>query len=53
MVSGILFGAGKSTCSQRVYVVAFDVGAEIILSPVDFASGEHKKEPHTFRHVSI
>jgi len=37
-----LTGSPHSTCTQRVLIIANELGLEISLKPIDFSKGEHK-----------
>lgn len=51
MSVGTLFGIAQSTCAQRVFCVANELGLKLDLSVVNFGTGDHKKEPHISRQV--
>jgi len=48
-MSGTIFGVAGSTCTQRIFVVANELGVALKLHPIDFAKGEHKQQPHLSR----
>lgn len=41
-----VYGAQRSTCTQRVLTALHEKGVEYELVPVDFSKGEHKGEAH-------
>lgn len=50
-MAGTLYGGVGTTCTQRVFVVAYELGLDLTLSPVNIFAGDHKKEPYISRHV--
>jgi len=45
----ILYGSYHSTCSQGVLFAAAEANVDIEVVVINFATGEHKKEPHISR----
>eukprot|EP00026_Physarum_polycephalum_P016527 Phypoly_transcript_17450.p1 GENE.Phypoly_transcript_17450~~Phypoly_transcript_17450.p1 ORF type:complete len:212 (+),score=39.36 Phypoly_transcript_17450:126-761(+) len=48
-MAGTVYGMAMSTCTQRIFVVAHELGVELKLSPVDLMKGEHKQPAHLAR----
>jgi hypothetical protein len=50
-MAGTIYGAGMTTCTQRVFVVANELGLDLKLSYVNLLAGEHKQPAHLTRQV--
>jgi glutathione S-transferase len=44
-----LYGSPVSTCTRKVLMTLAETSTPYVMNVIDFAKGEHKKEPHTLR----
>lgn len=50
-MSGTIYGLAQSSCTQKALVVAYELGIELQLSPVNLLKGENLLPAHLARHV--
>lgn len=51
MTDGTLYGWAVATCTQKVLVVAHELGLDLNLSLINLMTGDQKKPPHINRQV--